>query len=160
MKCDEARESLWNGVTKAPKEGNSPMILRNPKHTHAAHVHPSDRITSQANLRAFVRRKGKGKLTYQIGDSRIATFHQAALVDISENGLGMIANQLLEVGTQLRISLEIAHRGQLVSMLAQVRWVTALAENKFRVGCNLERRLAYTEMQNFLADVPAFPPTE
>jgi hypothetical protein len=152
------------------------MILRNPNHirinpvegpaysagemeeptseTHGAHVHPSDRIASQAKLRAFVRRKGKGKLTYQIGDSQIAPCHQASLVDISENGLGMIAKQVLEVGTQLRISLETPHRGQLVSVLAQVRWMTALAENQFRVGCNLERRLAYTEMQNFLADMP------
>jgi hypothetical protein len=81
-------------------------------------------------------------------------------VDISENGLGMIANQPLEVGAQLRISLETPHRGQIVSMLAQVRWMTALTKNQFRVGCNLERRLLYTEMQNFLADVPAFPPTE
>jgi hypothetical protein len=136
------------------------MILRNPNHTHAAHVHPSDRIASQAKLRAFVRRKGKGKLTYQISDSRIAPSHQAALVDISENGVGMIATQLLEVGTQLRISLETPHQGQIVSMLAQVRWMTPLAGNQFRVGCRLERRLAYTEMQNFLVDVSAFPPNE
>ena len=136
------------------------MILRNPNHTHAAHVHPSDRIASQAKLRAFVRRKGKGKLTYQIGDLQLTPSHQARLVDISEKGLGMIANQLLEVGTQLRISLETPHRRQIVSMLAQVRWVTALAEKQFRVGCSLERRLAYTEMQNFLIDVPAFPPSE
>jgi len=131
------------------------MFLRNPNHTQ-----PSDRIPSQAKLRAFVRRKGKGKLTYQTGDSRLAPSHQAALVDISENGLGMIANQLLEVGRQLRISLETPHRGQIVSVMAQVRWVTALSRNQFRVGCHLERRLAYTEMQNFLVDVSAFPPSE
>jgi hypothetical protein len=81
-------------------------------------------------------------------------------VDISENGLGIIANQPLEVGTQLRISLETPHRGQIVSVLAQVRWMTVVAKNQFRVGCNLGRQLAYTEMQNFLADVPAFPPSE
>ena len=124
--------------------------IKAPGETHRENIHPADRKGSHAKPRAFVRRKGKGKLTYQIGDSRIAPSHRAALVDISENGLKLIADEPLEVGTQLRISLETPHRGQILSMLAQVRWVTALAENQFQVGCNLEKRLPYGKMQNFL----------
>lgn len=156
MKSDETHESLWNR-RMSPTETNPSTRLQFVAdqtnalgEAYAAHVHPPDRIASQAELRAFVRRKGKGKLTYEIGDSRIAPSHRAALVDISENGLGIITDQPLEVGMQLRISLETPHQGQSVSLLAEVRWVTALAESQFRAGCNLERRLAYTEMQHFL----------
>ena len=118
--------------------------------TPCARIHSENRRSSQAKPRAFVRRKGKGKLTYQIGDSRIAPSHRATLLDISEKGLKLVADQRLEVGTPLRISLETPHRGQIVSILARVRWVTALAQNQFRVGCSMERQLTYKDMQDFV----------
>jgi len=135
-----------NNHAAPPQLGGEPA--KAPTVTHCAQVHTEKR--KQPKPRAFVRRKGKGKLKYQIGDSRTAPSHRATLLDISEKGLKLIADQNLEVGTQLRISLETPHRGQTVSVLAKVRWVTALAENQFRVGCNLERQLPYREMQDFI----------
>jgi hypothetical protein len=117
--------------------------------TLPAHDHGAKRSPAEAKRRAFARRKGKGKITYQIGDSPMASSHKATLVDISENGIGLVTDKQLEVGTLLRISLETPHRGQNVTMVGQVRWVTAMEEKQFRVGCNLERRLQYTDMQNF-----------
>jgi Tfp pilus assembly protein PilZ len=117
--------------------------------TLPAHSLSANRSLPEAKRRAFARRKGKGKVTYQIGDSPMASSHKATLVDISENGIGLVTDKQLEVGTLLRISLETPHRGQHVTMAGQVRWVTVMAEKQFRVGCNLERRLQYTDMQNF-----------
>jgi PilZ domain len=110
----------------------------------------TDRGRPQVERRAFARRKAKGKITYQIGDSRVGPSHKATAVDISQNGIGFIADKLLAIGTQLWILRETPYRGQNVSVQAQVRWVTPIAEKQFRVGCSLERRLQYTEMQSFL----------
>lgn len=129
-----------------PQSGAEPV--KAPNVIHCVQIRTENR--KQAKPRAFVRRKGKGKLTYQIGDSPMAPSHRAALLDISEKGIKLIAYQKLEVGTPLRISLETLHRGKIVSMLAKVRWVTSLADYQFRVGCNLERQLPYREMQDFI----------
>jgi PilZ domain-containing protein len=171
MKCDEAHGRLLEGripvkrefpasdetFTMSPNEIHdaappqpSAEHAKAPNVTHCAHIHSENRKQSHAKPRAFVRRKGKGKLTYQIGDSRIALSHRATLLDISEKGLKLIADQKLQVGTPLRISLETPHRGQILSILVKVRWVTALAENQFRVGCIMERQLSYREMQDFV----------
>ena len=110
----------------------------------------TDRSRPQTERRAFARRKAKGKITYQIGDSRMASSHKAVMVDVSQNGMGFVTDKLLEVGMQLRILRETPYRGQSMSVLAQVRWVAVLGEKDIRVGCSLHRRLQYTEMESFL----------
>jgi hypothetical protein len=61
----------------------------------------------------------------------------------------MITDQSLAKGTKLRILRETPYRGQKFVVPAEVRWSAVLEGNKFRVGCSLERRLTYTEMQSF-----------
>jgi hypothetical protein len=99
--------------------------------------------------RAFARRKAKGSVTYQIGDWGMGPSYKAEVVDISQNGIGLITDKMLDVGTQLRIFRETPYRGQKVAVPARVRWLTAIQGNQFRIGCNLDRRLIYTEMQSF-----------
>jgi hypothetical protein len=109
-----------------------------------------ERPRAPVERRAFARRKANGKVTYQIGDWGLGPSCKAEVVDISQNGIGLIADKLLAAGTQLRIFRETPYRGQKVAVPARVRWVTAIQEKQFRVGCNLDRRLLYTEMQSFM----------
>jgi hypothetical protein len=100
--------------------------------------------------RAFARRRASGKVIYQIGDWGLGPSYKAEVVDISQNGIGLVTNKSLAVGTLLRVLRETPYRGQKVAVMARVRWVTAIQENQFRVGCNLDRRLLYTEMQSLI----------
>jgi hypothetical protein len=132
-------------ITPLPVEEQTRLL----SDTIPAPIPSTEPARPSVERRAFARRKAKGKVTFQIGDWGMGPTHKAEVVDISQNGIGLLMDRLLPQGTKLRILRETPYRGQKVTVPAQVRWVAGVGVNQFRVGCSLEKRLQYTEMQAF-----------
>lgn len=63
---------------------------------------------------------------------------QAETHDISAEGVGIIANEYLPVGTYLDIRLRMLDDGTEIERKGRIVWSNCLEANKYRVGVKLE----------------------
>jgi PilZ domain len=71
-----------------------------------------------------------------------------ALVDVSEDGLGLRLKAALGFGEEITIELNLPGVGKPLKLVADVRWCTALGDGSFHVGVKLRRRLMHGEVSN------------
>jgi hypothetical protein len=73
----------------------------------------------------------------------------ARIVDVSTSGIGLLLDQPLEAGTRLNVELD-GTLASLFEIVADVKHVTALADGRWRCGCELLWRLTEDEVRLLL----------
>jgi len=64
--------------------------------------------------------------------------NKANVVDITNKGVGIIAEEELTPNITLDLWLEIPDKKEEVHTIGQVIWVTKIGDNKFRIGVNFK----------------------
>jgi hypothetical protein len=100
----------------------------------------------QRERRAFPRRAARGSARYRDLQQRALTDFPAQLVDLSQAGVGLVVGQPLAPGQVIELVL-VPSLGRPVERTASVRWALALPGGGYRVGCPLEPRLPYADLQ-------------
>ena len=97
--------------------------------------------------RAFPRRLAKGTAHCLFEAAQGNRWSKATLVDISQAGIGLLVHERLQAGDWVETKLipPIGPHGP--TCLAEVRWTRRLSDGSCRIGCCLEHRLQYAEMQ-------------
>jgi PilZ domain len=106
---------------------------------------PPDR-TDRAERRALVRFRCERACTTGRFITNTYRTLPAQLVDISPQGLGLLLDQPLPMGTRLNIEFEDDTTALPIELLAEIVNVTAQADGSWRCGCTLVWRISEAEM--------------
>ncbi len=104
---------------------------------------------SDCDRRAFPRRRAKGSATYLDPTQRLGRPPAVRLLDISQGGAQLLLPQAVEAGDELEVEL-VAPGRRKFQRRAVVRWVGLAPDRLWRVGCEWEHRLSFSELTNFI----------
>ena len=96
--------------------------------------------------RAFPRLPARGAALCRPGNQPFHPGLRAALVDVSQDGVGFRAPKAFEPGALIELEMDPVGPRKLVR-LAEVRWVEELPDGSYHLGCCWEHRLTFAEMQ-------------
>ena len=108
----------------------------------------------KAERRASVRLQSSAKGACQSLSLERETGWEAAIRDISGNGIGLLLSRRFEAGASLAIEIPEAARGQKHLLLARVVRATLQSDGNWLVGCTLMSPLAEDEVRLLLGTVP------
>ena len=100
--------------------------------------------------RLFPRRRARGIVRCRPANKPFHRPIRARLLDISQGGVGIQTTEDIAVNAMLELQLESAAGVFQVVRQAEVRWVTRESDGRYRLGCCLEKRLTFAEMQRFV----------
>jgi hypothetical protein len=100
--------------------------------------------------RAWVRFPGQVRAVYQRVNHPESDDRPAQVLDISANGIGLLAADPLEVGTLLSVVLRGPDGKGVLTMLACVVRSAARNESEWALGCNFIRELTDQELRGLL----------
>src|SRR5262249_51361287 len=99
--------------------------------------------------RAFRRRPLRATLRYQADSMGLGGVIEGVPADISEDGVGFITSKPPAIRSVITVVISRKSINREIRRPAEVMWMSALEEGRYRVGCRWERRLSFSEMQQF-----------
>ena len=92
--------------------------------------------TNGSDLRTWQRFQSQTKAEYQVATDEADTLHQARVLNLSPNGIGILVDQEISNGTLLSLKLQGSHHQPPVSVLACVVHVMGGPTGGWSLGCN------------------------
>jgi hypothetical protein len=108
-------------------------------------------VTAESCDHRFGPRKAvtrKVDLAVRSGVSGLGPDLGAGLVDMTQDGLGILLKEPVPVGTDVTIDLSLPGMDKPLRVLAEVRWCRPRGDGTFRAGVRLQRRLSNPTLTN------------
>jgi PilZ domain len=102
------------------------------------------------NRRLFPRRRARGLARCRLENRPFSPGAPARLLDISQDGIGVVCSGTFPVATMVELELEPTTGNYRLVRLAEVRCVQSEPNGKYRLGCRFTQRLTFAEMQRFV----------
>src|SRR5688572_24953610 len=98
--------------------------------------------TKKLNRRRVPRRKPKGfvKVECRKGSFGIGSNLATALLDVSETGARLVINQELTIAQEVEVAFAGYGINYTIKRLANLRWLLKLADGKFCIGVEFQKR--------------------
>jgi len=107
-------------------------------------------LSKPRDRRAFPRRRAKGVARCRPANRPFSAGVRACLLDISQGGIALGLSTPLPVAAMVELELEASAGNFRLVRQAEVRWVNALPDGTYRLGCCFAERLNFAQMQRFV----------
>jgi hypothetical protein len=114
----------------------------------AARTAPPD-----SDQRSWIRYPCDVKATYEFVKDVERRTRAAQVANISANGIGLLADEPVDLGKLLNLELRADERDYKLSILACVVRLTPQSDGRFTLGCNLIRELNQSELDGLLGNL-------